>query len=53
MIQIDPKDRLGNDLNSLQLLKKHDFFKGVDFEQLQKKNYTGNKQIIEERLNEL
>jgi hypothetical protein len=32
MIQLDPKDRLGNDLESIKLLKKHEFFKGVDFE---------------------
>jgi serine/threonine protein kinase len=32
MIQINPEERLGCNLESLITLKKHPFFKGVDFE---------------------
>jgi hypothetical protein len=39
MIQIEPKNRLGHDLESLKLLKTHPFFDGIDFDEVSKKDY--------------
>ena len=41
MIQIDPVNRLGHNLKSIELLKTHPFFKGIDFEEVSKKKYKG------------
>lgn len=42
MIQLEPKNRLGHDLESTQLLKQHPFFNGIDWNAISQKNYEGN-----------
>lgn len=42
MIQIEPSARLGNNLESTQILKQHPFFAGIDFDEISKKDYDGN-----------
>ena len=34
MIMIDPKQRLGHDLDSIKILRTHPFFQGVNFERI-------------------
>uniref|UniRef100_A0A7S3CM07 Uncharacterized protein n=1 Tax=Strombidium rassoulzadegani TaxID=1082188 RepID=A0A7S3CM07_9SPIT len=53
MIQLEPQHRLGCDLKSIELLKQHPFFAGVDFSEVSKSTYTGVKSRVVERLREL
>jgi serine/threonine protein kinase len=48
MIQVDPSERLGHDLESLKELKSHPFFKGVDFEEISRPEYIGNIALVDE-----
>lgn len=45
MIQINPGNRLGHDLDNIQILKQHPFFQGVDFHEIAKPDYKGLKQM--------
>ena len=47
MIQLDPGNRLGHNLESIKILKTHPFFNGVDFTQISKRNYKGLLPIVE------
>ena len=42
MIQLEPSARLGNNLESTQILKQHPFFTGINFDEISKKDYEGN-----------
>ena len=47
MIQVDPNNRLGHNLESLGHLKQHPFFEGVDFAEVSDKSYTGLRAFID------
>lgn len=42
MIQLEPANRLGHDLESTQILKQHPFFAGIDWAAISHKSYEGN-----------
>ena len=42
MIQLEPGNRLGHNLESTQLLKQHPFFAGIDWAAISHKSYEGN-----------
>lgn len=46
MLQLVPENRLGHDLASLEILKAHPFFKGIDFEEVSKKKFKGVYQLL-------
>ena len=46
MIQIEPKHRLGHDLESIKLLKTHPFFEGIDFEEVSSRQYVGLAEMV-------
>lgn len=50
IIQIEPKLRLGHNLESIKILKTHPFFKGIDFNKVSKKGYDGAKALAIEQL---
>lgn len=41
LIQLEPTNRLGHDLESLKVLKTHPFFTGIDFNEISQKKYVG------------
>lgn len=41
MIQVEPKNRLGHDLDSIKLMKTHPFFEGINFEEISQPSYQG------------
>lgn len=47
MIQLDPTKRLGGSLESMDLLKKHSFFEGIDFEEVSSPDYRGCVPLVE------
>ena len=47
MIQIEPEKRLGCNLESLQILKRHPFFKGVDFEEVSREDFRGCVELVQ------
>ena len=47
MIQLDPQNRLGHNLESIKVLKTHPFFAGIDFAQVSKRSYKGLLPIVE------
>ena len=47
MIQLDPTKRLGHNLESLKNLKKHPFFKGVNFEEVSKDDFRGCMPLVD------
>jgi serine/threonine protein kinase len=46
MIQIEPKHRLGHDLESINLMKTHPFFEGVDFNEISTADYIGLHELV-------
>ena len=46
MIQVEPTNRLGHNLESLAVLKTHPFFQGVDFSKVSEKGYTGIEDLM-------
>ena len=47
MIQVDPKNRLGHDLESMGHLKQHPFFEGIDFDEVSDKSFVGLRAFID------
>lgn len=47
MIQLEPEHRLGVTLESIQTLKQHPLFDGVDFQAISAKKYNGIAKILE------
>lgn len=45
MIQINPGNRLGHNLENIQILKGHPFFQGINFTDISKRDYTGLREI--------
>lgn len=45
MVQIDPNKRLGNNPKSLIELKKHEFFAGIDFQEVSAADFIGAKEL--------
>ena len=41
MIQLKPEDRLGYNLDSMKTVKAHPFFKGIDWEEISDKKFSG------------
>jgi len=41
MIQVEPKNRLGHNLDSIKLMKTHPFFEGINFEEISQHDYRG------------
>ena len=46
MIQINPAHRLGSTLESIDKMKTHPFFEGVDFKEVSRPEYTGLKELV-------
>jgi hypothetical protein len=47
ILQIKPEDRLGHNLKSIQVLKQHPFFDGIDFAKVSQKKYCQVKVVLE------
>ena len=50
MIQINPSDRLGHNLESIALLKQHPFFNGVNFEEISQKKHKAIYELIQQQV---
>lgn len=46
MIQLEPQNRLGHNLESTALLKQHPFFNGIDWQAISDPNYDGNYKVM-------
>jgi hypothetical protein len=41
LLKLNPEERLGNNLKSIKELKKHEFFKNINFEEVSMPDYKG------------
>lgn len=53
MIQLEPSQRLGYNLESLKLMKTHPFFEGIDFTEISSPDYKGLLQHMQKILPEV
>lgn len=50
MIQIEPQNRLGHNLESIGMLKEHPFFKDIDFLEISHKKYKGVYNLLQKKV---
>ena len=50
MLKTEPEERLGSNLESIQIMKYHPFFHGVNFKQVSKEDYRGVYQLLKDRV---
>lgn len=46
MLQVNPSNRLGANLESIKLMKTHPFFEGIDFNEVSSSEFTGLRSLV-------
>ena len=50
MLQLEPNNRLGHNLESIEILKQHPFFTGIDWVAISKRNYKGVTELLKQKV---
>ena len=52
MLQLEPNNRLGHDLESIEILKQHPFFTGIDWVAISSRKYKGVMELLKQKVDD-